>query len=103
VIVDLQTDEEAKIPANIEYSDLLVPIFRKGELIYQLPTLAASRECARQQLSRLPPEIVRLDNPRAYRVGLEKSLHELRSVLISRASEQQSRGNEDVDNRRSSE
>jgi nicotinate phosphoribosyltransferase len=72
----------------IQSADLLVPIFRKGELVYQVPNLAASREFTREQLSRRPPEIARLDNPRAYPVGLEKSLHELRSRLIARAKVQ---------------
>jgi nicotinate phosphoribosyltransferase len=84
-VVDLQTEQEAEIPANMEYSDLLIPIFRKGELVYQVPDLAVSRERTRQQLNRLPLEVRRLDNPRAYPVGLEKSLHELRSALITRA------------------
>src|SRR4029434_4228434 len=35
VIVDLQTEEETEIPAKVEHSDLLVPMFRKGELVYQ--------------------------------------------------------------------
>ena len=48
---------------------------------------AASREHTRQQLSRLPAEVARLDNPRAYPVGLEKSLYELRSTLIAQAKE----------------
>jgi nicotinate phosphoribosyltransferase len=87
-IVDLETERKVQIPAKTDYSDLLVPIFRKGELVYRVPNLAASRECTRVQLSRLPPEITRLDNPRAYPVGLEKSLHELRSVLIAHAKEQ---------------
>ncbi len=88
VILDLQTDQETEIPANMEYTDLLVPIFRKGELVYQVPELGTSRERTRQQLSRLPPEVARLDNPRAYRVGLEKSLYELRFILVARAKEQ---------------
>jgi nicotinate phosphoribosyltransferase len=88
VIVDLQTEEETEIPGNSEYSDLLIPISRQGELVYQMPGLNASRERTRQQLSRLPPEVVKLDKPRAYPVGLEKSLHELRSTLIARAKEQ---------------
>ena len=88
LIVDLQTEQETEIPVDMDSTDLLVPIFRKGELVYQMPDLAASRECTRQQLSRLPPEISRLDNPCAYPVGLEKSLHELRSGLIARAKEQ---------------
>ena len=84
-IVDLETEKKTQIPAKTDYSDLLVPIFRNGDLVYQVPELNASRECTRQQLSRLPPEIARLDNRRAYPVGLEKSLHELRSMLIARA------------------
>jgi nicotinate phosphoribosyltransferase len=88
VIVDIPTEQETEIPANTEYSDSLVPIFRKGELVYQAPDLVASRECTRQQISRLPLEIRSLDNPRAYQVGLEKSLHELRSTLVARAKEQ---------------
>jgi nicotinate phosphoribosyltransferase len=91
VIVQLQTEQETEIPANMEYSNLLVPIFRKGELVYQVPNLAASRERTRQQLSRLPPEIVALDNPRVYTVGLEKTLHELRSTLIEQAGERQAK------------
>ena len=88
-IVDLQTEQETEIPANTEHSNLLVPILCKGELAYQVPNLAASREHTRQQLSRLPAEVARLDNPRAYPVGLEKSLYELRSTLIAQAKELQ--------------
>jgi nicotinate phosphoribosyltransferase len=87
-IVELETEKKTQIPAKTNYSDLLVPIFRKGESVYQVPELGTSRECTRQQLSRLPPEIRRLDNPRAYPVGLEKSLHELRSTLIASAKKQ---------------
>src|SRR5947207_7580265 len=87
IIVDLQTEQETEIPANMEYSDLLVAIFRKGDLVYQMPELGTSRERTHQQLSRLPPEVARLDNPQAYPVGLEKSLHELRCCLIARAKE----------------
>jgi nicotinate phosphoribosyltransferase len=99
VIIDLQTEAETEIPADMEHSNLLVPIFRKGDLVYQAPNLAASRECARQQLSRLPPGTARLDNPRAYCVGLEKSLYELRSILITQASEGQTSRNEGADHR----
>jgi nicotinate phosphoribosyltransferase len=89
-IIDPQTEQEREIPAKMEHSNLLVPIFRKGELVYQVPNLAASRDYTRQQLSRLPAEVARLDNPRAYPVGLERSLHELRSTLMARAREQSS-------------
>ena len=89
-IIDPQTEQEREIPAKMEHSNLLVPIFRKGELVYQVPNLASSRDYTRQQLSRLPAEVARLDNPHAYPVGLERSLHELRSTLMARAREQSS-------------
>ena len=88
VIVDLQTHEQNEIPAKTEYFDLLVPIFRRGDLVYRVPQIEESREHARKQLSCAPPSVVRLKKPRSYDVGLENSLHELRSRLISRAKEQ---------------
>jgi nicotinate phosphoribosyltransferase len=88
VIVDLQTEKATEIPPKMEYTDLLIPIFRQGELVYQVPELSASRARTRQQLHCLRPEVARLNNPQAYPVGLEESLHELRSTLISRVKEQ---------------
>ena len=87
-IVELGPEKKMQIPTNTDYSDLLVPIFRKCNLVYQVPELNASRERRRQQLNRLPPEVVRLDGPRSYPVGLEKSLHELRCTLIAGAKKQ---------------
>jgi len=88
VIVDLQTEEETEISAEMKYSDLLVPIFRGGELVYQPPKIEALREHARTQLSCAASEILRLTDPTTYKIGLERSLHELRSTLIERAKEQ---------------
>jgi len=88
VIVDLGNEKHTEIPARTEYSDLLVPIFRHGELIYRVPGIEASRAYARKQLRRAPPAILSLNKPRAYKVGLERSLHELRSTLIAHAKEQ---------------
>ena len=39
VIVDLVNEKETEISADTEYSDLLVPIFRRGELVYGRPRL----------------------------------------------------------------
>src|SRR5437879_3314089 len=62
--------------------DLLVPIFRKGRLIYQTPSLKDSRERARQQLAGLHPGIKRSVNPHQYPAGLELGLHDLKTRLI---------------------
>src|SRR6266536_206148 len=88
VVVDLETEKKTEIPAKTDYSDLLVPVFRRDQLVYQTPNLEASREHARKQLDCAPPEILRLKNPTPYKIGLERSLHELRSTLIARAKEQ---------------
>jgi nicotinate phosphoribosyltransferase len=85
VAIDLETEKETEIPAKTDYSDLLVPIFRGGRLVYQAPTIEASRDRARQQLSCAPPEILQLNDPVPYKIGLEQSLHELRSKLMAHA------------------
>jgi nicotinate phosphoribosyltransferase len=87
-IVDVETEDRTKIPRNTHYSDLLVPIFRAGQVVYEKPSIEASREHLRKQLSCAPPEILQLNDPVPYKVGLEQSLYELRSSLISRAKEQ---------------
>src|SRR5882724_1251022 len=87
-IVDLETEDKTKIPENTRYSDLLVPIFRAGQVVYEEPGIEASREHQRKQLSCAPPEILQLNERVPYKIGLEQSLHELRSSLISRAREQ---------------
>jgi nicotinate phosphoribosyltransferase len=84
VIVDVQTQEQNEIPAETEYFDLLVPIFRRGDLVYRVPDIQESREHVRKQLSCAPPEILRLKDPKGHKIGLEKSLYELRSTLIAR-------------------
>jgi nicotinate phosphoribosyltransferase len=87
-IVELETEKKTQIPAKTHYSDLLVPIFRKGEPVYQAPELDASRERARAQLSCAPCEILRLENATRYKIGLERTLHDLRSALIARVKKQ---------------
>jgi len=65
--------------------DLLVPIFRKGKLVYNPPPLKTIRSRARDQLSRLYPGIKRFENPHQYPAGLELTLHDFKTELILRA------------------
>src|SRR6516225_6551860 len=87
-IVDVETEDKTQIPANTRYSDLLVPIFRGGKVVYEAPRIEMSRDHLRNQLSSAPPEILRLNDPQPYKIGLERSLYELRSALIAHAKEQ---------------
>ena len=70
------------------FADLLVPIFRGGQLVYEAPSIETSRDHLRNQLSCAPPEILQLNDPVPYKIGLERSLHELRSKLITRVWQQ---------------
>lgn len=70
------------IPADATAEDLLVPVFRAGELVYHEPTLLEIRTRAREQLARLHRGTKRLLNPHEYPVGLEPGLFDLKTRLI---------------------
>ncbi len=64
------------------FDDLLVPVFRAGDLVYSLPDIHAVRARVQDQLARLHPGVRRFVNPHTYPVGLENGLHELKTELI---------------------
>ena len=68
--------------AAMTAADLLVPILRAGQPVYQQPPLADVRAHAQAQLALFHPGIKRLDNPHQYPVGLEQGLHERKTALI---------------------
>lgn len=83
VIVDpLDYTRRRKLSNSVPHLDLLVPIFRNGELVYKLPAIHAIRERAKGQLDRFHEGIKRFANPHIYPVGLEKSLYDFKTDLI---------------------
>lgn len=70
------------VAADATAEDLLVPIFRSGRLVYELPSLDGIRTRAQEQLLHLHPGVRRLLNPHEYPVGLEPDLFDLRMQLI---------------------
>lgn len=84
-IVDpIDATRRKHFPTSTKYEDLLVPILRKGKLVYQPPTLEAVRARAQSQLAMLHPGIKRFDNPHQYPAGLELTLHDFKTELILR-------------------
>jgi nicotinate phosphoribosyltransferase len=73
------------IPAGTKSEDLLVPIFRAGQLVYKNPALPDIQDRARIQLTQFHESIKRVLNPHVYPVGLEKSLADLRTELVMKA------------------
>src|SRR3954453_18057608 len=96
-IVAVETEDKTTIARSTGYSDLLVPILRRGKVVYEPPNIETSREHLRKQLSCAPSEILKLTDPSPYKVGVEQSLYELRSKLIAHAKR-----NERADSRRHS-
>ncbi|WP_158999336.1 nicotinate phosphoribosyltransferase [Pigmentibacter ruber] len=71
-----------KLTNNCEYEELLKPIFVKGKLVYQSPSLVKIREKCFDSLKKLHPSIKRLLNPHHYPAGLEKNLFNFKLDLI---------------------
>jgi len=87
IIDSLDSTKRRKINNGTAYEELLQPIFRKGKLVYKIPSIAKSRQRTLDQLNLFHPAIRRFLNPHSYPVGLEKNLFELRMKLILQARE----------------
>lgn len=70
------------IPQEAEYEDLLVPVFRHGQIVYQSPSLGELRRRTQNQLTSLHSGVKRFLNPHLYPAGLEYRLHQLRNQLV---------------------
>jgi nicotinate phosphoribosyltransferase len=83
VVVDpLDATRRKTVAGGTAFEDLLVPVFRAGELVYAAPPLAETRRRTAEQLAGFYPGILRAVNPHQYVVGLEKGLFELRQRMI---------------------
>jgi len=67
---------------NMNYEDILEPIFKSGKLLYQVPDIHTIQKRVRNEMSCLDKSIKRLVNPHNYSVGLEKSLFDHKTELI---------------------
>ncbi len=82
-IVDpLDMTRRKTVPDGSASEDLLVPVFRGGRRVYEVPDLPSIRRRAAEQLASFPGAIKRFVNPHEYFVGLERGLHERKTRLI---------------------
>jgi nicotinate phosphoribosyltransferase len=80
----LAADRRMFVPADARGEDLLVPIFRGGRCVYELPTLEQTRGRLRGQLAMFPAGVRSLAKPQAYFAGLEEGLYDRKTRLIAR-------------------
>jgi len=64
------------------FTDLLRPIFDKGKLVYNIPSLNDIKAYSIENLGLFYDSIKRYLNPHLYMVGLEEDFHKLRQDLI---------------------
>ncbi|EDP47031.1 nicotinate phosphoribosyltransferase [Rickettsiella grylli] len=87
IIIDpIDPTKRRVIPQGTPYRDLLKPIFRKGALVYEIPSLKSSQEKTHRELQQFHESIRRLLNPHTYPVGLEEKLYHLKLKLILKKS-----------------
>jgi len=86
LIVDpLDATRKKKFPDEATFTDLLIPIMKQGELVYQSPDLRTIREHTKQLVAKIHPTTRRFLNPHSYPVGLDPRLSDLRTSLILKA------------------
>ena len=74
-----------KLDEGTPHQDLLVPIFRQGRRVGELPDIHASQQATRQNLLQFSRGIKRFVNPHLYRVGIEGQLQQTKTRLILEA------------------
>jgi nicotinate phosphoribosyltransferase len=91
VICDPDARWKSKFMDSYTARELQVPVFKNGELVYDLPSLPDIKAYCAKQIETLWPEVLRFDNPHNYYVDLSESLMELKDDMLNNASGRSSR------------
>ena len=85
-IFDPHATWKRKTIYNYSARELLVPIFRGGELVYDLPSLPDIQRYCAEQVDTLWDEVKRFDNPHTYYVDLSQKLWDIKYDLLKKNS-----------------
>ena len=67
---------------NFTATELLVPVFKNGELVYDLPTLADIRAHCEEEIAGMWDEVRRFSNPHNYYVDLSQKLWDIKHDML---------------------
>ena len=81
-IFDPQATWKRKNIYNFTAKELLVPIFKNGELVYNMPSLPEIQKYCAEQVDTLWDEVQRFDNPHTYYVDLSQKLWDIKYALL---------------------
>lgn len=69
---------------NFEARKLLVPIFEKGEAVYESPSIDEIQDYCRSEVQTLWPEVTRFENPHEYIVDLSLDVWNMKDQLLNK-------------------
>lgn len=81
-LVDSTETWKKKTISNYIIRELQVPIFIKGQKVYQTPSITEKQAYCQKEYDTLYPEVTRLLNPHEYYVDLSDKLRELKENMI---------------------
>ena len=81
-IFDPDATWKEKTLENFTAKELLVPIFRNGQLVYTEPTLPEIKDFCARQIDTLWDEVRRFENPHHYYVDLSQKLWNIKNDLL---------------------
>ncbi len=83
VIFDPNATWKRKTIENFVAKELLVPIFKNGELVYDVPEIADTRAYCATCVANLWDEVKRFENPHAYYVDLSENLYKIKQEMLA--------------------
>ncbi len=81
-IFDPEATWKTKTVYDFTAKELLVPIFKNGELVYKCPPIDEVRNYCMEQVDKLWDEVKRFDNPHTYYVDLSQKLWDIKYNLL---------------------
>ena len=73
---------KTKTVTNFTAKELLVPIFKDGECVYESPSIHEIRDYCKAQIMTLWDEVKRFENPHRYYVDLSRKLWDIKQELL---------------------
>ncbi len=81
-LFDPRATWKRKTYTDYEIKPLQVPVFLKGELVYQRPALDEIRQYCSEQVASLWDEVKRFENPHTFYVDLSQKLWDIKQELL---------------------
>ena len=82
-IFDPEYTWKRKTLENFTATELLIPIFKEGKQVYELPTLDEIRKHCHEEIEGMWDEVRRFNNPHNYYVDLSQKLWQIKHDMIS--------------------